>query len=103
LQIGLGFESIRKGEGRIEKEFDKPWMNYTVEEGYSEPFPTGIVEKTNTGKVEILYQPSANWRAFFLAKYSDIKNANNLSGITESGWFLRAGVWLEWDWIARME
>jgi hypothetical protein len=103
LQIGLGFERIRRGEGRIEKEFDTPWMNYTVEEGYSEPFPTGIVEKTNAGKIEILYQPSADWRAFLLARYSDIKNANNSLGVNDSGWFLKAGVWLEWEGVRRVE
>jgi len=103
LQIGLGFERIRRGEGRIEREFDMPWMNYTVEEGYSEPFPTGIVEKTNSGKIEILYQPSANWRAFLLAKYSDIKNTNNTQGVNDSGWFLKVGVWFEWEWTRSME
>ena len=99
LQVSLGFERIRRGEGRIEKEFDTPWMNYTVEQGYSEPFPTGIVEKTNAGKIGILYQPSVNMRAYLFAKYSQVENVDNLSGVTDSGWFLKAGFWYEWEWI----
>jgi len=99
LQVSLGFERIRRGEGMIEKEFDTPWMNYTVEEGYSEPFPTGIVEKTNAGKIGILYQPSVNMRAYLFAKYSQVENVDNLSGVTDSGWFLKAGFWYEWEWI----
>jgi len=99
LQVNLGLERIRRGEGRIEKEFDTPWLNYTVEEGYSEPFPTGVVERRTAGKIEILYQPSANWRAYLFAKYSDVRNVNNSLGVTDSGWFLKAGLWFEWEWV----
>jgi hypothetical protein len=38
----------RRGEGSISAVFDTSYLNYTIQQGYSEPFPTGIVESSNT-------------------------------------------------------
>ena len=41
----LNLNYLRKGEGSVQDEFDTPWIEgYTVEEGYSEPFPTGDIK-----------------------------------------------------------
>lgn len=103
LQISLGYERVRKGEGRIEKEWDAPWFNYTLEQGYSEPFPTGIVERTNSGKFEILYQPSADWRFYLFGRYSNIRNFNNSEGENDSQWIIKAGAWVEGEWVRNVQ
>ncbi|MFQ5824963.1 MAG: capsule assembly Wzi family protein, partial [bacterium] len=97
LQISIGFERIRRGEGRIQKEFDRPWLNFTVEEGYSEPFPTGVVEKTNVAKFEIIYHPWANLRVNFAGKFRDVKNVENALGLNNSEFDFVLGLWYEGD------
>ena len=44
LNFYLQYSQTRKGEGGLYTPWDEPWMDNTVEEGYSEPFPTGVVE-----------------------------------------------------------
>jgi hypothetical protein len=39
----------RQGEGRIDAEWTAPWLD--VEGDYSEPFPTGVVQKTLTASL----------------------------------------------------
>ena len=97
LRFSLGFERIRRGEGRIRNEFDRPWLNLTVEEGYSEPFPTGIVEKTNAAKFEIIYHPRANLRFNLFGKFKDVKNIENRLGVTNSEFTFVLGLWYEGD------
>ncbi len=46
---------FRKGEGRIDAPWTTPWSD--IEGPYSEPFPTGIVEKTSGFKLD--------WQGFF--------------------------------------
>jgi len=46
LQVGLELDYIRKGEGSILDQWDAPWINYSVSDGYDEPFPFGVVEKS---------------------------------------------------------
>ncbi|TKJ42290.1 hypothetical protein CEE37_01020 [candidate division LCP-89 bacterium B3_LCP] len=48
LRLEGFWEFRRQGEGDLMAPFDTTYMNYTVDEGYSEPFPTGIVERTHT-------------------------------------------------------
>jgi hypothetical protein len=42
-RIGIDIVYQRKGQGRVDDEWTRPWMDV---ENYAEPFPTGIVEKT---------------------------------------------------------
>ncbi|MCK5833271.1 hypothetical protein KAH81_06325 [bacterium] len=49
---------LRKGEGRIEAIWSEPWMD--IEGEYTEPFPSGIVEKTSG--LKLCYE--GNFRPF---------------------------------------
>lgn len=40
----LNISYLRQGEGRVIDEWTEPWLSATGD--YSEPFPTGTVEKT---------------------------------------------------------
>jgi hypothetical protein len=46
LQSNLMFSYYRQGEGHIDTPWTEPWVEF--EGDYSEPFPTGVVEKTAT-------------------------------------------------------
>jgi len=58
----------------MDQPWDQPWMNYTVEQGYSEPFPTSVVEKTADISLEIRWLPSYNYYGFFKVNYQSIQN-----------------------------
>lgn len=91
--LNVGY--LRKGEGAIEKDFDTPWMDYTVEEGYSEPFPTGVVEKTLTLGMDLSFHPTHALRWAFDAEWSWTRNAEHIRGKRAYAWSCTLGVW--WD------
>jgi len=70
---------LRRGEGDMDQPWDQPWMNYTVEQGYSEPFPTGVVEKTADLGLEIRWLPSYNYYGFIKINYQSIQNFDHIS------------------------
>lgn len=89
LRVGY----LRKGEGAVEKEFDTPWMDYSVEEGYSEPFPTGIVATTATTGVNISFHPTRAFRGMFDAQWGWTRNADHIPGKRAYSWSCTLGVW----------
>ena len=91
--LNLGY--MRKGEGAVEKDFDTPWMDYSVEEGYSEPFPTGIVEKTFTAGVDLSFHPTHALRWTFDAEWGWTRNAEHIRAKRAYAWSGTLGVW--WD------
>jgi len=88
----------RKGEGSLFTPFDTPWMDYTVEEGYSEPFPTGIVEKGREVSLEVRYYPSVRWGVEGEVHMSRWENYGHVEGVEESGVRWRLGVWWAGGW-----
>ncbi|MCB2230257.1 capsule assembly Wzi family protein [bacterium] len=49
LTVRLNGSFLRQGEGSITAEWTAPWFD--VDGDYSEPFPTGVVERTATGSL----------------------------------------------------
>ena len=81
-EISMEYENRLMGEGGMSKSWDTPWMDASIliMDGYSEPFPTGVVEKTNMATIEIARTlRGANWLALGLG-YEMMKNKNNVSG-----------------------
>ncbi|MCK5146226.1 hypothetical protein KAR48_05690 [bacterium] len=70
-------------------------MDYTVEVGYSEPFPTGVVETQKAFKVELKYQPSIHWGVQGFFQSISMDNAFNVKGTSQSDIAWRIGFW--WD------
>jgi len=92
--LNVGY--LRKGEGAVEKDFDTPWMMVSsVEEGYSEPFPTGIVEKTVTTGLDLSFHPTRALRGTFDAEWSWTRDADHVRGKRAYAWACTLGVW--WD------
>ncbi len=53
----ISFEAIEKGQGTIIDVFDEPWLNPSLdfEDGYSEPFPYGLVEQSIQTSLTLRY------------------------------------------------
>ncbi|MBD3375974.1 hypothetical protein GF406_13140, partial [candidate division KSB1 bacterium] len=95
-RAGLQYEHRRRGEGRIENEFDTPWLDYTLEQGYSEPFPTGIVETSDILSASLTWQPRWWGRLFMQASHWSVANADHITGNSDSYWTMQAGVQIDW-------
>jgi hypothetical protein len=79
--------------------FDRSYRDAPLEEGYSEKFPTGVVEKSWHLRLEARWHPRPG---FFMAahgQYSRLKNFSHQEGVNENstGFFLR--LWWEKDWL----
>ena len=72
---------IWQGEGDLNKSWDAPWeaQDVTMESGYSEPFPTGVVQKSSRFSIELMrhWNPE-RWIA--LGCYAE--NIDNVAHIT---------------------
>lgn len=90
-QIIGELDVIRRGEGEMSKSWDQPWMNYTVKEGYSEPFPTGVVEKTMDVGLEVRYLPDYRKYIFLQTNYRRIENIGH-SDKNEKDFVLTVGL-----------
>lgn len=73
-QAIIRFDYLRRGSGEMNVPWDMPWMNCTLEEGYNEPFPTGIVEKTADLGLEIRWLPWYNRYVILKINLQDIHN-----------------------------
>lgn len=99
VRLEVFWKSIRKGEGDLFRPFDMPWMAYTIEEGYEEPFPTGTVEKRSGWGASLRFLPS---RRFFLEAgfQSQAKtNTGHVKGIREEAVSWRIGAWGLYDFV----
>lgn len=93
LNVKVNYQALRKGEGSIYTPWDSPWMDYTVEQGYSEPFPTGIVENRNIFGVEFKYHPSIHWGLQGFVRFQNRENAGHVEGINDDKTLWRIGFW----------
>ena len=97
----LDYFKTRNGEGDLFSPWDEPWLNYTLEEGYSEPFPTGVIEKRNGVTFEMRWY-LRNWlRVNGTVNYSHIKNENHAQG--KKGNVFNAKIRIEVDWNKNWE
>jgi hypothetical protein len=84
----------RQGEGRVEAPFDSSYLDYTLEEGYDEPFPTGTVESGNTLGFGFSFFADARLQAQSWIAYAWVNNADNIENRKEEGWLGRLTVTL---------
>ena len=101
--LKLQYNHLRRGEGRMSKPYDMPWMDCTVEQGYHEKFPTGVVEETGRIELQLMYHPHVACRVTAELVYQEMKNVNNVAGQKDSEWSFRLGVWWSWNKILQMD
>ena len=98
IRTTVGFSFIRNGEGSVEAPFDTSF--YAVEDvsdGYSEPFPTGIVERIYEPEIKIWYRFSGSLFFRFESKYSIIDNYQHEKGKSHEEYMFRAGMNYQFD------
>ena len=83
LWFKLGYSIIRKGEGGVFTSWDRPWGGREEEDGFSEPFPTGIVGNHNQWSVEVEFILSVHWGVQTEFHSWSLDNAGHVQG--ESG------------------
>ena len=99
VQLYFTTELLRRGEGRIDSIFDRPWENATLEKGYREKFPFGVVETGWQFRLEARWHPRPEFYLAAHGQFARYKNFSNVSGVKENdtGIFLR--LWWERDWL----
>jgi hypothetical protein len=84
--VTLGYEFVRRGEGRA--------SDPQAEPGKSLRFPSGVVEKTHSLAAEIAWRPSYSLHVRANAKWSRTVNAGNVEDDDDRT--LRIGLWAEY-------
>jgi len=102
LWLKVAYSQTRKGEGSLFTPWDEPWMDYTVEEGYSEPFPTGVVEKCREVRFSLRYYPSIHWGVEGEIHPVWRENAYHVEGKSKNETHWRVGIWFDGDFKFRM-
>jgi hypothetical protein len=99
IQLYFTTELLRRGEGRIDSTFDRPWENATLAEGYREKFPSGVVETSRHFRLEARWHPRPGFFVAAHGQYARYENFANRSGLNEkqTEFFLR--FWWEKDWL----
>ena len=97
LQCTMTASYSRKGEGSIAAPFDTTYLQYTVDEGYDEPFPTGVVQKETTLSLELF--SILNYWAWvrFETGMTWISNAGHVSGEKDDQGWIRLSAVIELD------
>ncbi|MBN1464735.1 hypothetical protein JXA02_03165 [candidate division KSB1 bacterium] len=94
-RLGLLYEHLRRGEGRIEDDFTTPWRDIGDGQTYSEPFPTGIVEVGDNVRFTARWQPLLWLYGDFYLCRQQLKNAGNQRDAQQSYWEVKVNVSFE--------
>ncbi|MFQ5606736.1 MAG: capsule assembly Wzi family protein [Candidatus Zixiibacteriota bacterium] len=98
----------RSGEGGVRKPWTEPWLQ--VSGAYSEPFPSGVVERQATVQLELqtlvprsessLSNSNSRFKLRATVGWSDFANEGNIPGADRSGLFANVGVtfFIAGDW-----
>lgn len=99
LRLTLNYKFVEHGEGSIEKPWDAPWMapEITVETGYKEKFPYGVIERTHKVGLSLFYYFSSKLNFNFEISYSDIKNYKNIEGLKKNLFTFKAWLFFNFD------
>ncbi len=87
----------RQGEGRVSGAFNVDFQNFTVEEGYHEAFPFGIVERSWQSGLSLFYQPHKVGNFRIDLSYDDV---NNFKHVPEKGFSdvkIKLTGWFQWN------
>lgn len=85
LRLSLNLNMVAKGEGNLE-EFDTPWTQegVTLETGYEEDSPTGVIERTKALTVGAFYQPGSSVNAELQLTHVWMDNVDHVEGKTDT-------------------
>ncbi len=101
-RIGLLANYVRQGEGSIAGEFNTDYLNYTVEEGYDEPFPFGIIEKHLQLGGSVFFKPHRLGHITIDVAYNNFDNYGHVEGNEFSEFTFHISLWLQWHKIRNL-
>ena len=96
-QFDCEIDYLVKGEGEMSQPWDTPWNDdgITMESGYDEAFPTGILEKQFSTSIGAFRMFDHNKWISVEMKYISTKNSNHSPGIDEDNFEVSFGLsWL---------
>lgn len=84
----LSFEAmhLEHGSSNIYSPYTMPWLTdpaITIQTGYHEPFPYGVIRKTNLFKVDVMFQPKSYLYGSLSLIYTNVRNADYLQGVLQ--------------------
>jgi len=98
LWLKLDYSRTRQGEGSVFTPWDAPWMERTLAEGYSEPFPTGEVELTERIQTRFTWFPHRRVLCRGNISYANIRSHGHQPGAKTSCWEFKLMAELNWQW-----
>ena len=99
FRLDLDYSLLRQGEGTIRGEFTEPWMadEVTMETGYKEKIPYGIIETTNKIYASLHYEYNVHLQSDLSIGYETIDNLEHLEGNKSVNLFLNLNLYLAFD------
>ncbi len=95
LQLGLECDVIRKGKGSVLDSWDAPWENFTVAQGYHEPFPYGVIEQSTMLTFKLKYHFARSAIIESQISYRDVTNDSHIPNKNGHAW--SASLNLHWN------
>ncbi len=86
-KVTLELMHLEHGSSDIYSFYTMPWLTdpgVTVETGYHEPFPFGVIRETNLLRLDALYQPATYYYGSATLIYTHDRNAGYVSGLNRS-------------------
>ncbi len=86
-EVGVEVMHIEHGDENVYGSYTMPWLDttrYSIQSGYSEPFPYGIIQETNFLEASITYQPQHDFYVKAMVSYSQNRNYQYVPG-TDKG------------------
>ena len=75
LEVKMVYTHLRCGEGKIDSDWEEPWLSSTEE--YTEDFPSGVVEKANKFSFAAHYYADPRFQLKLGFALQQIDNFNN--------------------------
>lgn len=86
-KVTLELTHLEHGSSNMYSFYTMPWLTdpaVTVQTGYHEPFPYGVIRETNLIRLDALYQPAAYFYGSASVIYGHDRNTDYVSGVNRS-------------------
>jgi len=102
LRVTLIGDLIQQGEGSVKGVFNTDFLNFTVEQGYNEPFPFGVVQRRWQFGAKIFYNPNQWVNISAEINTNSFNNYRHLEGFSHNRTTARISAWVQWDKIVKL-
>ncbi|MFZ1082545.1 MAG: capsule assembly Wzi family protein [Candidatus Kryptoniota bacterium] len=85
-KFGIEIMHLEHGSQNLYGPYTMPWLtdpNITVQTGYTEPFPYGVIQETNLLEANVMYQPRHNFYGSAMISYSQNRNYQYSPGVNK--------------------